>query len=292
MRQSSASLDVEPAVKATTANRQLLQQNTRASYNWVKARSALDREKKKYESKINMDKNALLKQRERLQSTTLTLDTVHEVQNNTSQSSTPRISGPGQESVITKRRMTLADVYDSLIKSVREQKHLSNGDNRSVQSEPTNLLQASTASFENKKVARKPAKFTLQSLQRAQSNLQEKLQTLAQAEEEPDGESQKETQSEPTTPRGLFDLNDEEMELGPTLRLPPTILPPIRNQTVFKPRTRSFERNMGTQQVGDIDMEGIRYCRYIRGAVRNGRRNSAPAVRHTVGFQRQKKISE
>lgn len=293
MRRGSGSLDVEPAVKATTANRLLMQKNIRASDNWIKAKSALEREKKKYENKVSMDKNALLKQRERLQNSTLTLDTVHEIQDNTSTTSTPRLSGPGpQQPFSTTRRMTLADVYDSLIKSVREQKPLSNGDNRSVQSEPTNLLQASTASFDSKKVARKPAKFTLQSLQRAQSNLQDKIQALAQAQDDLEDETPQESQSEPTTPRGLFDLDEEEMQLGPKLLLAPTTLPPIRSQSVFKPRSRSFDRPMATPQVGDIDVEDIRYCRYIRGAVRNGRRNSAPVVRHGVMFKRQAKKSE
>lgn len=281
------SLDQQPAVKATTANKQLMQKNLRASDNWIRAKHLLDREKRQYESKMSMDKNALLKQRDRLQkSTSLTLDTVHEVHDNVSVESTPRLAPPSQDN--TKRRMTLADVYDSLIKSVREQKHSSNGDNRSVQSEPTNLLQASTASFDNKKVIRKPAKFTLQSLQRAQSNLQDKLQALANTHNETDNDSTNETQSEPTTPRGYFDLSESERSLGPKLRLPPTTLPPIRSQAAFKPRSRSFERPSVPPQVGDEDMEDIKYCRYIRGAARTARRNSAPAVRPGMVLKRHK----
>lgn len=268
------SLDVEPAVKATSANRQLMQKNLRASDNWFRAKRALDKEKRQYESKVNIDKNALLKQRERLQSVSLTLDTVHESESSSSSSvsSTPRTPHLNAESGLTKRRMTLADVYDSLIRSVREQN--SGGDNRSVYSEP-NLTKSSTASFDSKKVKRKPVKFSLQSLQRAQSNLQEKLEALNQM---PDNdETNNETQCEPESPRGVFDLSEDERKLGPKLHLAPTTLPPIRSQTVFKPRSRSFDRPSGPTPT---HFEDLQYCRYLRGAVRGARRNSAPIVRH------------
>ncbi|KAK3728496.1 hypothetical protein QZH41_002357 [Actinostola sp. cb2023] len=287
MATSRDSLDVEPAVKATGANRQLIQKNSRATDNWFRVRNALDREKRQYESKINMDKNALLKQRERLQSTTITLNTVHEVQANVS--ATQAAAGlklPGQDPAINKRRLTLADVYDSMIKSVREQKQQSHGDNKSVHSEPIGR-KVSTASFDNKKVSRKPAKFTLQSLQRAQSNLQEKLQAIAQAQKGADNDTNKETITEPPTDVGFFDLSESEKSLGPKLLLPPTTLPPIRCQSVFKPRARSFEHTPVTPK--SEDYEDIKYCRYIRRGG-GGRRNSAPAVRPGVVLKRPTKL--
>lgn len=268
------SLDSEPAIKATSSNKQLLQRNMRASDNWLKARKALEREKKEFETRVSMDKNALLKQRERLHSISFNLDTLQEVEDSRP---TSTVSTPRAPVVAEKRRMTLADVYDSLIRSVREQN--SSGDTRSVVSEPHS--KTSTTSFENKRVTRKPVKFSLQSLQRAQSNLQEKLETLNQPQNEV---NDRETQSEPTSPKGFFDLSEAEKSLGPTLRLPPTTLPPIRSQAVFKPRTRSFDRRATRQTAkgSEPDIDEIQYCRYIRGAVKGtNRRNSAPIVRQT-----------
>lgn len=253
------SLDAQPAVQCKTANKQLAIKHTRAAERWLRIQNALEKEKKDFDKKINVDRSVLLKQRERLQTTT-TLNTA------------PETSSQIREAV-TARRMTLADVYDALIKAVKEeQKPYPSDDHRSVQSEP-HRRRSSTLSFENKRVTRKPVYFSLQNLQRAQTSLHSRLQTIAQEQEHRSVEENDGINDEATASQmGPFDLSEEEKALGPKLRLPPTGLPPIRNQTLFQPRARSFEKRRLRSCPDSCDVDEVKYCRYVR----LGRRNSAP----------------
>lgn len=252
--------EAEPAVQCKTANKELAVKNSRASGKWLRIRNTLEREKKDFENKINVDRAVLLKQRERLQVTTALNKTA------------PETSNQVREAVMG-RRMTLTDVYDALMKAVKEEQKPNQGeDHKSVQSEP-HRRRASTLSFDSKRVTRKPTYFSLQNLQRAQSSLQTRLQAIAQEQEHSTEENDETNEDTTATQLGPFDLNEEEKSLGPKLRLPPTGLPPIRSQNRYQPRARNFEKRRLQSCPDSCDLDEIKYCRYLR-----GRRNSAPTA--------------
>ena len=255
------SLQVEPAVKAKAANRDLSQKNNRASHNWHKVKIALEREKEKWKKETVDNRNKLLKQREVLRNTSVSLtrsDSLH--------------SQDGTGVPLDKRRMSLKDVYDALLKSNHEQQD----DDRSVKSDPAPMM-SSTVSFEQKRVGRKPINFSLQGLQKANSNLQSKLQAMEKAQQHltvDDDDHKIRPHSGP--PPSHFDLNDEERSLGPTLRLPPTHLPPIMRSVKFKPHARSFNKDEAfkARAAGrEYTLDDIRHCRYLR---KRGRTSSDP----------------
>ncbi|KAJ7372620.1 hypothetical protein OS493_017891 [Desmophyllum pertusum] len=268
------SLKVEPAVKAKGANKDLNQKNNRASHNWQKVRSALDREKVQWAKGVQDDRNKLLKQREMLRNTSLSF---------TRSDSLHSSSEEGAALQFNKPRMSLKDVYDALLKSSREQQDdASVSDIKSVRSEPAPIM-SSTVSFEQKRVGRKPITFSLQGLQKANSNLQSKLQAMERAQQHTltveDEKHDERPKSGP--PKSHFDLNDEERSLGPTLKLPPTHLPPITRGVSFKPHTRSYSKDEAYKRRtkgNEYSFDDIRFCRYLR---KRGRTRSDTTVETT-----------
>ncbi|XP_032230368.2 uncharacterized protein LOC116613964 [Nematostella vectensis] len=250
---SKGTMESEPAVKAKGANKHLTLQNARATENWLRVKNVLDKQKKEISSKFEEDKSKLLKQREKMQFTSLSLTAVPEKDEGSS------------DKAKNQRRMTFADVYDALMMTMKEQR---NQDSRSTSSEPT-FRRGSTVSYDLKKVTRKPMSFSLQSLQKANMNLHN-------MQEVPENDSDDEETEQSEEKAGVFELSEEEKLLGPTLRLPPTALPPIHNQNVFKPQSRNFERR--TKNNPDVKIEELRYCRYLRTGSREGRRSSVPAI--------------
>lgn len=247
------SLQVQPAVRAKAANKDLKQKNNRALHNWQKVRNVLDREKEKWAKGVQDDRNKLLKHREMLRNTSLNLtrsDSLHSEEDATPQQ---------------KPRWSLKDVYDALLKSAQEQEDGS-FDSKSVKSEPP--IMSSTVSSEQKRVGRKAITFSLQGLQKANSNLQSKVQSMEKAQRGlavNDENHNARPLSEP--PTSHFDLNDEERSLGPTLKLPPTRLPPIARSVSFKPQARSFNKDEAFKKRvkgREYSLDDIRYCRYIR----------------------------
>lgn len=68
-------------------------------------------------------------------------------------------------------------------------------------------------------------------------------------------------------PPSHFDLNEEELSLGPTLKLPPTRLPPITKGLSFKPHIWSFKKDeefKRRKRGGEHSFDDLRYCRYLR----------------------------
>ena len=261
------SLQVEPAVKAKAANKDLKQKNSRASHNWMKVRDALDREKEQWKKGAVDDRNKLLKQREVLQKTSLSLTRSDSLNSE----DTAAVLQQG------KRRMSLKDVYDALLKSHREQQD-DNGSVKSTKSEPAAPTISSTVSFEQKRIGRKPISFSLQGLQKANSNLKSKLQEIEKAQQRLTVEDQADHNTRPHSgpPASHFDLNEEELSLGPTLKLPPTHLPPITRSVCFKPHVRSFNKDEAfkTRAAGrEYTLDDIRHCRYLR---KRGRTRSDP----------------
>lgn len=249
------SLQAQPAVRAKAANKDLKQKNNRALHNWQKVRKVLDREKEKWAKGVQDDRNKLLKHRETLRNTSLNLtrsDSLHSEENNAT--------------LQLKTRLSLKDVYDALLKSAQEQED-AGFDSKSVKSEPA--IRSSTVSSEQKRVGRKAITFSLQGLQKANSNLQSKLQAMEKAQQrglEVDDENQNERPLSGPPP-SHFDLNDEERSLGPTLKLPPTRLPPITRSVSFKPQARSFNKDEAFKKRvkgRECSMDDVRYCRYIR----------------------------
>ena len=247
------SLQAQPAVRAKAANKDLKQKNNRALHNWQKVRNVLDKEKEKWAKGVQDDRNKLLKHREMLRNTSLNLtrsDSLH-----SEEDATPQL----------KSRLSLKDVYDALLKSAQEQEDGS-FDSKSIKSEPP--MMSSTVSSEQKRVGRKAITFSLQGLQKANSNLQSKLQAMEKAQRDlavNDENHNERPLSEP--PPSHFDLNDEERSLGPTLKLPPTRLPPITRGVSFKPQARSFNKDEAfKKRVKDREysLDDIRYCRYLR----------------------------
>ena len=261
------SLQVEPAVRAKAANKDLKQKNNRASHNWQRAKQALEREKEYWKKGNVDDRNKLLKQREGLKNTSLSI----------SRSNSVYSEADAAAMLQVKRRMSLKDVYDALLKSHREEQDDA-GSMKTTKSEPATMM-SSTVSSEQKRVARKPITFSLQGLQKANSNLQSKLQALEKAQQQRlriDEEDDHKIRPHSGPPPSHFDLNDEELSLGPTLKLPPTHLPPILRSVKFKPHARTFNRDEAfkTRQTGgEYSLDDIRYCRYLR---RRGRARSEP----------------
>ena len=252
------SLQVEPAVKAKGANRDLNQKNNRASHNWQKVKQALEREREQWKKGAVDDRNKLLKQREDLRNTSLSLtrsDSVHS-------------EGESARGMVqVRRQMSLKDVYDALLKSHRGQQDDA-GSVRSVKSDPAPVM-SSTVSFEQKRIGRKPITFSLQGLQKANSNLQSKMQATEKAQQRLTADDKADHQIRPQTgpPPSHFDLNDEERGLGPALKLPPTHLPPIIRGVNFKPQVRNFGRDeafRARQNGREYTLDDIRYCRYLR----------------------------
>ncbi|KAL9956602.1 hypothetical protein ACROYT_G038098 [Oculina patagonica] len=178
-----------------------------------------------------------------------------------------------------KPRLSLKDVYDALLKSSREQQDDNGSDVKSVKSEPAQMM-SSTVSSEQKRVGRKPITFSLQGLQKANSNLQSKLQAIEKAQQRglavDDENHNTTTRPHSGPPPSHFDLNDEERGLGPTLKLPPTHLPPITKGVSFKPQARSFNKDEAykTRVKGrEYSLDDIRHCRYLR---KRGRTRSEP----------------
>ena len=248
------SLQVQPAVRAKAANKDLKQKNNRALHNWQKVRGVLEREKEKWARGAQDDRNKLLKHREMLRNTSLNLtrsDSLH-----SEEGSTPQV----------KPRLSLKDVYDALLKSSQEQED-GGFDSKSVKSEPP--IMSSTVSSEQKRVGRKAITFSLQGLQKANSNLQGKLQAMEKAQQRGLAVDDENHNSRPLSgpPPSHFDLNDEERSLGPTLKLPPTRLPPITRSVSFKPQARSFNKDEAFKKRvkgREYSLDDVRYCRYLR----------------------------
>lgn len=248
------SLQVQPAVRAKAANKDLKQKNNRALHNWQKVRGVLEREKEKWARGAQDDRNKLLKHREMLRNTSLNLtrsDSLH-----SEEGSTPQL----------KPRLSLKDVYDALLKSSQEQED-GGFDSKSVKSEPP--IMSSTVSSEQKRVGRKAITFSLQGLQKANSNLQGKLQAMEKAQQRGLAVDDENHNSRPLSepPPSHFDLNDEERSLGPTLKLPPTRLPPITRSVSFKPQARSFNKDEAFKKRvkgREYSLDDVRYCRYLR----------------------------
>lgn len=263
------SLQVEPAVKAKAANKDLNQKNNRASHNWLKVKNALEREKEQWKKGAVDDRNKLLKQREALRNTSLSL-TRSDSLNST------ELEAVSPEKPQMKRRMSLKDVYDALLKSHRDQQD-DTGSIKSIKSDPAPIM-SSTVSFEQKRIGRKPISFSLQGLQKANSNLQSRLQAIEKAQQSVsvDDEADQKIRPHSGPPPSHFDLNEEERSLGPTLKLPPTHLPPIGRGVNFKPRVRSFNRDetFKARAAGrEYTFDDIRHCRYLR---KKGRTRSDP----------------
>lgn len=263
------SLQVEPAVKAKAANKDLNQKNNRASHNWLKVKNALEREKEQWKKGAVDDRNKLLKQREALRNTSLSL-TRSDSLNST------ELEAVSPEKPQMKRRMSLKDVYDALLKSHRDQQD-DTGSIKSIKSDPAPIM-SSTVSFEQKRIGRKPISFSLQGLQKANSNLQSRLQAIEKAQQSVsvDDEADHKIRPHSGPPPSHFDLNEEERSLGPTLKLPPTHLPPIGRGVNFKPRVRGFNRDetFKARAAGrEYTFDDIRYCRYLR---KKGRTRSDP----------------
>ena len=249
------SLQVEPAVKASAANRDLKQKNNRASHNWQRAKIALEREKQRWKKENLDDRNKLLKQRQELRSTSLSLTKLN--------SESPSEDEGAVSTKQVRRQMSLKDVYDALITAQRKEQDDSSSV-RSVKSDST-VVMSSTASFERKRVGRKSVSFSLQGLQKANNSLQSKLQALEMAHQ--GSTVDKEIRPHSGSPASHFDLTDEERSLGPTLRLPPSHLPPIARGVNFKPRVRNFKKDqafIARQNVKENTLDDIRYCRYLR----------------------------
>ena len=249
------SLQAQPAVRAKAANKDLKQKNNRALHNWQKVRSVLDREKEKWAKGAEDDRNKLLKHREMLRNTSLNLTR--------SESSHSEEGATAQ----LRPRLSLKDVYDALLKSSQERQDDGGSDSKSVKSEPAPIM-SSTISSEQKRVGRKPITFSLQGLQKANSNLQSKLQAMEKAQQRlaVDDENHN-TRPKSGPPPSHFDLNDEERSLGPTLRLPPTRLPPITRSVSFKPQARSFNKDEAFKKRvkgREYSLDDVRYCRYLR----------------------------
>lgn len=262
------SLQVEPAVKAAAANKDLKQRNIRASHNWVRAKNALEREKQQWRKGNLDDRNKLLKQREELRSTSLSLTS--KLNQSVDAGETDRAVSVPQ----VRRQISLKDVYDALMAAQRKEPESQedNGSIKSIKSEPT-LARSSTVSFERKRIGRKSFSFSLQGLQKANSNLQSKLQALERAHQDFTGEKGEggETRPHSGSPKSHFDLTDKERSLGPTLKLPPTHLPSIGRGVNFKPRVRTFEKDeafIAKQHGKENDFDDIPYCRYLRKATR------------------------
>lgn len=258
------SLQVEPAVKVSAANKDLRQKNIRASHNWVRAANALEREKRQWRKGNLDDRNKLLKQREELRSTSLSL-TAKLNQSVDAAETNGAVSAPQ-----VRRQVSLKDVYDALMAAQRKEPE-SQEDNRSVKSikSESTLATSHTVSSERKRTGRKSFSFSLQGLQRAQSNLESRLQALEKAHQDFTGEKQEglETRSDSGPPRSHFDLTDEERSLGPTLKLPPTYLPSIGQGVNFRPRIRTFEKDeefIAKQNGKENNFHDIPYCRYLR----------------------------
>lgn len=266
---------MEPAVKAGYANRELARRNFRANTNWEKLRKSIDKQRQELQNELDGNKSKLLKQRERLQTTTINLST-------SLLPPTGSQSTDGEMAAIHKKRFSFADVYDALMMSGTTHKKQESFDLKSVKCEPEvyTSVTKSTQSSEKKKV-RKPMGFSLGQLQRANSNLNSKLKALENEHSTFGSEEfQDLTEEEPQVEPGPFELNEEDKSLGP-LNLPPMILPPIRNQSSFKPKVHSFEKDSKEykQRLNNVStINDIRYCRYLRtGAKRTlGRRHSAP----------------
>lgn len=250
------SLQVQPAVRAKAANKDLKQKNNRALHNWQKVRNVLDREKEKWAKGVEDDRNKLLKHREMLRNTSLNLTRSESL--HSEEGATPQL----------KPRLSLKDVYDALLKSSKEQQDDGGSDSKSVKSEPAPIM-SSTISSEQKRVGRKPITFSLQGLQKANSNLQSKLQAMEKAQQRGlavDNENHN-TRPHSGPPPSHFDLNDEERSLGPTLKLPPNRLPPITRSVSFKPQARSFNKDEAFKKRvkgREYSLDDIRYCRYLR----------------------------
>ena len=247
-------MDLEPAVKARGANKTAMQKNIRASNNWLKIKESLDREQLQAARSLDENRNKFLKQLGKLDNTSLSLTSnpqAESVAESAGEAGNPHL----------KKLVTLAEVYEALLKSMKNPKDT---DLRSVRSDTTARL--TEASFEQKRVRRKSMNFSLQTLQKAvnsnlgQSSLNYQAENVIDEEEE---STEKRPQSQPP---GIFDLSEEEISLGPTLRLPPTCLPPITRSVAFEPRARKFQRNRNEARDRSDSIEDVRYCRYLRNA--------------------------
>ena len=248
-------LEVEPAVKASFANRELARRNSRAQSNWEKVRKGLEKQQKDVRNELDINKSKLLRQRERIQATTINLNTqLLPISNSVPKSDEEEVPG-------LNKPFTFADVYKALMASRPAQKRLD-----SVMTEPVNLTK-STKSSEMKKVARKPMGFTLGQLQMENSSLNSKLKSIQNGEEVlDDSENVSATEEEKQRMPGLFDLSKEEQSSGP-LHCPPVMLPPIRNQFVFKPQVQTFEKESEEYKErlnNRSTVDDVRHCRYLR----------------------------
>lgn len=266
-------LEVEPAVKAGFANRELVRRNLRAQSNWDTLRTRLEKQQKEIRYELDTNKSKLLRQRERIQTTTISLNTQLLP---TSNSTSGTKSNDGEMTNLSKP-LSFVDVYKALMASRTEQKKSDSFDLKSASSETTNLSK-STQSSEKKKVARKPMGFTLGKLQRENSNLSSRLKSSQN--EETFSELFENAATEEETPRmpGLLELNEEDEALGP-LYLPPVMLPPIRKQVVYKPQGQNLDKNSKEykqKQSNSCTVDDVRYCRYLRSGRRMARRHSAP----------------
>ena len=265
-------MDLEPAVKARGANKTVMQKNNRASNNWLKVKKSLDREQLEAARGLDENRSKLLKQREKLQNTSLSLTS-----NPQAESVAESAGEAGKpENPQLKKLVSLAEVYEALLKSMKNPKDT---DLRSVRSDTTARLTSGTQSFEQKRVTRKPINFSLQTLQRVNSNLSQSRLNY-QAEKVIDEEEESTEKRPQSEPPGIFDLSEEEISLGPTLRLPPTCLPPITRSVAFEPRARNFQsdRNEARARSEPSSLEDVRYCRYLRTKSAANQRGSLPTT--------------
>ena len=231
-------MDVKDEVSAKSVIRTVSIKNRRVTSKWQQLAKAIDIQRDEKSTEINEHRNRLLKQRDEIQTRTISLTSKR----------------PSSEMT------TFQTVCDALMARMRQGKQA----NLPSEVNTTTSLQRSTRSWEKKKVNRKNMSFSISELKGKNEPKQNKTGEL---ENEMQCTVVSAAEAKPRRPKSAFDLTEEEKEISRKLYSSPTALPRIDLQSHHRPKQRSFSKEAEFRKRISVDEDSwkdIHQCRYLR----------------------------
>lgn len=242
-------LQQEPILRAKNLGRRVSIQNNQLNSNWERVKKSLEKIRLFSESKMEKDKNEMLKYQEKLRGSSGTYQFYEEA-----------------SKVITTPRSRATSFTMGQGEAMKQENLVRTRQRRSSISSESSA-QTSTVSSEQKRVFRRRASLSLLDLRKLNEGLAGKSRLADNSKP-----FLNPLEEEPASRRGsVFENNEGDDE---PIRLPPTVrLPPIYQIRPTKLSTRNFEKDFeyerGTRS-GSDGLEDLKYCRYLR----NTRRKS------------------
>lgn len=240
-------LQQEPLLRAKNLGRRVSVQNNQLNSNWERVKKSLEKIRLFSESKMEKDKNEMLKYQEKLRGNSGTYQFYEEA--------SKVITTPRSRALSFTMGQGEAMKQENLVRTRQRRS--------SIASESS--AQTSTVSSEQKRVFRRRASLSLLDLRKLNEGLAGKSRLADNSKP-----FLNPLEEEPGSRRGsVFENNEGDDE---PIRLPPTVrLPPIYQLRPTKLSTRNFEKDFenerGTRS-GSDGLENLKYCRYSRNARR------------------------